>query len=151
MLRTTLNSLKWLRNLTRHYQGGKTAATLTEIERCLLHRKGPRLGPQITAVKTFRVWCTGNRSPRPGHLALDASDHPVGSMQRWGRPQAPATSRGAACSGSQLSPSPSATTRGLSSGLRASLIRALGPWVPSRSIWWTTTTPSYGMGIGLLG
>lgn len=111
MLRTTPSSLKWLENLTRLYQGGKTAPTLTEIERCLLHREGLRLGPQVTVAKSFRVWCSENCSPRPGHLALGAGDHPLGSLQRWGRPQAPATSRGAACSGSQSSPSPLATTR----------------------------------------
>lgn len=111
MLSTTLNSLKWLGNLTRRYQGGKRAATITEIERCLLHWEGPRLGSQVTAAKTFRVWCTGSRSLLPGHLPLGTRDRPVGSLQRWGRPQALAISRGAACSGSQSSPSPSATTR----------------------------------------
>uniref|UniRef100_A0A2K6BV30 Transmembrane protein 254 n=1 Tax=Macaca nemestrina TaxID=9545 RepID=A0A2K6BV30_MACNE len=40
---------------------------------------------------------------------------------------------------------------GLSSGLRVSLIRALGPWAPSLSTWWTTITPSCTMVIGLLG
>uniref|UniRef100_A0A8I3X4I6 Transmembrane protein 254 n=1 Tax=Callithrix jacchus TaxID=9483 RepID=A0A8I3X4I6_CALJA len=39
---------------------------------------------------------------------------------------------------------------GLSSGLRVSLIRALGPWALSLSTWWTTITPS-AMGIGLPG
>lgn len=37
MLPTARDSLKWVGNLARRYQGGKTAATLTEIERCLLH------------------------------------------------------------------------------------------------------------------
>ncbi|XP_077801232.1 transmembrane protein 254 isoform X2 [Macaca mulatta] len=41
--------------------------------------------------------------------------------------------------------------RGLSSGLRVSLIRALGPWAPSLSTWWTTITPSCTMVIGLPG
>ncbi|PNJ40363.1 TMEM254 isoform 4 [Pongo abelii] len=41
--------------------------------------------------------------------------------------------------------------RGLSSGLRVSLIRTLGPWAPSLSTWWTTITPSCAMGIGLPG
>lgn len=36
------HSLKWLGNLTRHHQGDKTAVTLTEIERCLLHREHRR-------------------------------------------------------------------------------------------------------------
>ncbi|XP_073857780.1 transmembrane protein 254 isoform X12 [Macaca fascicularis] len=40
---------------------------------------------------------------------------------------------------------------GLSSGLRVSLIRALGPWAPSLSTWWTTITPSCTMVIGLPG
>lgn len=81
MLPTTHNSLKWLGNLTRYYQRCKTAATLTETERCLLHRQGPRLGPQVTADKTFRVWCTGSRSPRPA----PASFHRVQETVRWGR------------------------------------------------------------------
>ena len=76
-----LNSLKWLGNLTRHYQGGKTAATLTEIDRYLLHQEGPRLSSQVTTTKTFRVWCTGNSSFPSNHLPLDARDHPVGSLQ----------------------------------------------------------------------
>lgn len=81
MLPTTHNSLKWHGNLTRYYQRCKTAATLTETERCLLHRQGPRLGPQVTADKTFRVWCTGSRSPRPA----PASFHRVQETVRWGR------------------------------------------------------------------
>lgn len=51
MLLTTHNSLKWLGNLTRYYQRCKTAATLTETERCLLHRQGPRLGPRSPQTK----------------------------------------------------------------------------------------------------
>lgn len=105
------DSLKWLGNVTRRYKGGKPAATLTEIERCLLHLEGPILGPQVTEAKTFRVWCTGSHSPRPDHLPPGPRDCPVGSLQRWGRTQAPATSRGATCSGSQSPSSPSATSR----------------------------------------
>lgn len=99
MLPTARDSLKWVGNLARRYQGGKTAATLTEIERCLLHW-GRTDGPQVTEAKTFRVCCTGSRSPRPDHLPPGPRDRPVGSLQRWGRPQAPATSRRATCPGS---------------------------------------------------
>ncbi|XP_069914034.1 uncharacterized protein [Oryctolagus cuniculus] len=40
---------------------------------------------------------------------------------------------------------------GLSSGRRASLMRALGSWARSLSTWWTIITPSCTTGIGLPG
>nr|XP_045255928.1 transmembrane protein 254 isoform X7 [Macaca fascicularis] len=95
----------------------------------------------------------GGARARPGpasSLALDGvqTRAPGEVLQPWRRQQArrPTFSE-EVCSGSQSSPSALATTHGLSSGLRVSLIRALGPWAPSLSTWWTTITPSCTMGI----
>lgn len=79
MLPTTLNSLKWLGNLTRRYQGGKRAATITEIERCLLHREDGDSVPRSLQPKPSGSGAQEAARPSP------ATFHWVQETVRWGR------------------------------------------------------------------